>query len=129
MQGENTMNKLLSIVTLAAALVAMPAVAHEDHGKPMHGGIVAEAGHAQFEIVGKDGTLTVHVSNHGKPVATSGAAGKLRVLSGAGKREIALQPAGDNLLRGQGSLAAGDKLLIDVTWPGQKPLQARAVVK
>jgi hypothetical protein len=95
----------------------------------MHGGIVAEAGHAQFEIVGKDGMLTVHVSKHGAPVATSGAAGKLRVLSGASKREITLQPAGDNKLQGQGSLAAGDKLLLDVTWPGQKPLQARTVVK
>ena len=46
------MNKLFSIAGLAIALAAMPAVAHEDHGKAMHGGIVAEAGHAQFEIVG-----------------------------------------------------------------------------
>lgn len=123
------MNTFLSLFTIVAALSAMPAVAHEAHGKPMHGGIFAEAGHAQFEIAGKDGVLTVHVSNHGAPVATSGAAGKLRVLSGASKREIALQPAGDNKLQGQGSLAVGDKLLLDVTWPGQKPLQARAVVK
>lgn len=123
------MNKLLSTLGLCTLLAALPAIAHEDHGKSMHGGIVAEAGHAQFEIVGKDGMLTVHVSNHGAPVATSGAAGKLRVLSGASKREIALQPAGDNKLQGQGSFAAGDKLLLDVTWPGQKPLQARAVVK
>jgi hypothetical protein len=123
------MNKLLPTLGLCTLLAALPASAHEDHGKSMHGGIVAEAGHAQFEIVGKDGMLTVHVSNHGAPVATSGAAGKLRVLSGASKREIALQPAGDNKLQGQGSLAAGDKLLLDVTWPGQKPLQARTVVK
>lgn len=123
------MNKLLSTLGLCTLLAATPVIAHEDHGKSMHGGIVAEAGHAQFEIVGADGMLTVHVSNHGAPVATSGAAGRLRVLSGASKREIALQPAGDNKLQGQGSLAAGDKLLLDVTWPGRKPLQARAVVK
>lgn len=123
------MKKLLSLAGLAIALSAMPAVAHEDHGKPMHGGIVAEAGHAQFEIVGKDGVLTVHVTDHGKPLATAGASGRLTVLSGSGKREIALQPAGASQLQGQGSLAVGDKLLLNVTWPGKKPLQARAVVK
>lgn len=123
------MKNLFSITACAIAFAALPAVAHEDHGKPRHGGIVAEAGHAQFEIVGKDGLLTVHVSNHGTPVATGGATGKLSVLAGAGKREIELKPAGENLLQGQGSLAAGDKLLLSVTWPGKKPLQARAVVK
>lgn len=123
------MNKLFSIFCLSALLTAAPAIAHEEHGKSMHGGVIAEAGHAQFEIVGKDGVLTVHVSNHGAPVATAGASGKLTVLSGAAKREIELKPAGNDLLQGQGTLAAGDKLLLNVVWPGQKPLQARAVVK
>lgn len=123
------MNKLLSIFCLSALLTATSAIAHEDHGKAMHGGIVAEAGHAQFEIVGKDGALTVHVSNHGAPVATAGASGKLTVLSGAAKREIELKPAGNDLLQGQGTLAAGDKLLLNVVWPGQKPMTARALVK
>lgn len=123
------MNKLISVFCLSTALTVNVAIAHESHGQPMHGGIVAEAGHAQFEIVGKDGALTVHVSNHGAPVATAGASGKLTVLSGGAKREIALKPAGDDLLQGQGTLTAGDKLLLNVAWPGQKPLQARAVVK
>ncbi|KAB2919567.1 MAG: hypothetical protein F9K30_17230 [Dechloromonas sp.] len=123
------MNKLFSIAGLAIALAAMPAVAHEDHGKAMHGGIVAEAGHAQFEIVAAGDRLTVHVTNHGAPVATAGASGKLTALAGSSKNEIALQPAGDNRLAGQGMLAPGAKLLLSVQWPGQKPLQARAVVK
>lgn len=123
------MNKLFSIFCLSALLTATPAIAHEEHGKSMHGGVIAEAGHAQFEIVGKDGVLTVHVSNHGAPVTTAGASGKLTVLSGAAKREIELKPAGNDLLQGQGTLATGDKLLLNVVWPGQKPMQARAVVK
>lgn len=126
---KTALNTLFSVFCFSAALTATPAIAHEDHGKAMHGGIVAEAGHAQFEIVGKDGLVTVHVSNHGAPVATAGASGKLSVLSGSAKREIELKPAGNDTLQGQGALVAGDKLLISVTWPGKKPLQARAVVK
>lgn len=123
------MNKLLSIFCLSALLTATSAIAHETHGQAMHGGIVAEAGHAQFEIVGKDGVLTVYASNHGAPLATTDAIGKLTVLSGAAKREIELKPVGNDQLQGQGALTAGDKLLLSVVWPGKKPLQARAVVK
>ena len=121
-------NTLFSIFCLSAALTAIPAIAHEDHGKPMHGGIVAEAGHAQFEVVAKDGGVSLIVTSHGVPVASAGATGKLTVLAGSSKSEIELKPAGENRLAGQGSLPAGAKLLISVTWPGKKPLQARAVV-
>lgn len=123
------MNKLLSTLGLCSLLATAPAFAHEAHGQPQHHGIVAEAGMAQFEIVAQGDTLTVYVTDHGAPVATAGASGKLTMLTGAGKSEIALQPAGDNLLRGQGSLAPGAKLLISLQRPGQKTLQARAVVR
>ena len=118
-----------AVVALALTSASSIALAHAEHGQAQHGGVVAEAGEAQFEIVARDGRLTVHVSNHGAPVATAGASGKLTVLSGGAKREIELKPAGNDLLQGQGTLAAGDKLLLNVVWPGQKPLQARAVVK
>jgi len=123
------MKTLISSIGLAVLLAATPAIAHEDHGKAMHGGIVLEAGHAQFEIVGKGDTLTVHVSNHGEPVATAGATGKLTVLTGSAKRDIALKPAANDLLQGQGAINPGDRLLLNVTWPGEKPLVARATVK
>lgn len=122
------MRKLTSPLILAAVFAAQPLAAHEGHGQPMHGGIVAEAGHAQFEIVARDGRITVHASNHGAPLATAGASGKLTVLTGTNKQEIPLQASGQDRLQGQGSLTAGDKLLLNVIWPGQKPLQARAVV-
>lgn len=122
------MRKLTPPLILAAIFAAQPLMAHEGHGEPMHGGIVAEAGHAQFEIVARDGQITVHASNHGAPLATAGASGKLTVLTGTKKQEIPLQASGQDLLQGQGKLTAGDKLLLNVIWPGQKPLQARAVV-
>lgn len=123
------MIRLLSTLGLCALLAAAPAIAHEDHDQPEHGGLVAEAGDTQFEIAASGDQLTVYVSNHGNPVATAGVSGKLTTLAGSAKREIALQPAGDNRLSGQGTLVPGAKLLLSIQWPGQKPLQARAVVK
>jgi hypothetical protein len=123
------MKTLISTLGLAVLLAASPAIAHEDHGKSMHGGFVLDAGHAQFEVVGKGDTVTVHVSDHGKPVATAGAAGKLTVLTGSSKREIELKPAAADQLQGQGVINPGDRVLLNVSWPGQKPMSARTTVK
>ena len=119
---------LLSITALLCALsLPTAALAHAEHGQPQFGGVVAEAGEAQFEVVGKDGKLVVHVTNHGAPLDTVGATGKLTVLTGTSKQDIQLKPAGGNRLEGAGSYAAGAKLLLQVQLPGKKPLQARAV--
>ena len=123
------MKKLLAVFCLFALFTAGPAAAHETHGQPQYGGVVAEAGLAQFEIVAKDGKLTVYVTQHGAPVDTAGASGKLTVLAGSAKSEIDLKAAGDNRLQGAGSLASGAKLLVNAQWPGQKALQARAVAR
>lgn len=119
------------LIVLAAScllqLATAPAWAHTEHGKPQFGGVIAEAGTAQFEIVGQEGRIVVHATNHGKPVDTAGATGKLTLLDGAAKSEVTLAPAGPNRLEGAGSLPHGAKLLIHVEWPGRKPLQGRAV--
>lgn len=121
---------LLSITALLCALsLPTAALAHAEHGQPQFGGVVAEAGEAQFEVVGRDGKLVVHVTNHGAPLDTVGATGKLTVLSGTNKQDIQLKPAGGNRLEGAGSYAAGAKLLLQVQLPGKKPLQARAVAQ
>ena len=121
---------LLPITALLLALsLPTAAMAHAEHGQPQFGGVVAEAGEAQFEIVSKDGKLVVHVTNHGAPLDTVGASGKLTVLTGTSKQDIQLKPAGGNRLEGAGSYAAGAKLLLQVQLPGKKPLQARAVAQ
>lgn len=121
---------LLSITALLCALsLPAAALAHAEHGQPQFGGVVAEAGEAQFEIVGKEGKLVVHVTNHGAPLDTVGATGKLTVLSGTNKQDIQLKPAGGNRLEGAGSYATGAKLLLQVQLLGKKPLQARAVAQ
>ena len=118
---------LMTAASLCMALsVPMTALAHADHGKPQFGGIVAEAGEAQFEIVPRDGKVVVHTSHHGSPVTMSGASGKLTILDGSKKSEIILKAAGDNRLEGGGTVPAGAKLLLNVQMPGGKTLQARS---
>ena len=121
----------LTVVFLFFALTmgSNAAFAHSDHGKPQFGGVIAEAGVAQFEIVARDGRIVVHVSAHGVPVAMAGATGKLTVLAGSAKSEIDLKPAGDNRLAGDGALPAKAKLLLTVQMPGGKTAQARAVAR
>ena len=123
-------HRVLPITALLVALgLPTAALAHAEHGQPQFGGVVAEAGEAQFELVGKDGKITVHVTNHGQAIDTAGASGKLNILAGAEKREVELKPAGANRLEGQGTYVAGAKLLLQVQLPGKKPLQARTVAK
>lgn len=125
------MTKFIATLLLAASIstYGASALAHAEHGQPQRGGIVAEAGEAQFEIVAKENQLTVFVTNHGAAVATAGASGKLTILAGNSKREVTLKPDGENRMVGQGSLQATEKLLVTIQLPGAKPLQARAVVK
>jgi hypothetical protein len=123
-----------NLLTVAFALLALnlpmaAAHAHAEHGQPQFGGVVAEAGEVQFEVVARDGKITVHVSNHDNPVDVGGASGKLIVLSGTQRSEIDLKPVGGNRLEGLGRIASGDKLLVTLQWPGKKPLQARAVAR
>lgn len=126
--------KQKNLLTVAFALFALnlpmaSAHAHAEHGQPQFGGVVAEAGEVQFEVVARDGRIVVHMTNHGAAVDTAGSRGKLTALAGTTKSEIALVPAGANRLEGSGTLTSGAKLLISVEWPGKKPFQARAVMR
>ncbi len=127
MTQKNTLTVAFALLALNLPMAA--AHAHAEHGQPQFGGIVAEAGLAQFEVVARDGKVVVHVTKHGAAIDTAGAKGKLTVLAGTAKSEIALSPAGGNRLEGSGNVAGGAKLLISVELPNQKPLQARAVAR
>lgn len=99
-----------------ALLVASPVFAHADHGQPAHGGIVAEAGVFQGELVVGPAGLTLYLTEHGQPIATQGANARLVMLAGTGKTEVPLAPAGGNRLEAKGSFpsAAGIKAVASV---------------
>ncbi len=79
---------------LALLLANAPAWAHSDHLVPQFGGITADAGSFQVELVAKGSQITLYLTEHGAPVEAAGAGGKLSVQSGKGKEEVALVPLG-----------------------------------
>ena len=124
------MKKLMALVAMAVTVaVSGNVLAHGD--KPKHGGIVQSASDLGFELVNKDGKATLYVEDHGKPVATAGATGKLTVLNGAEKTEVPLEPAGENTLvtKGEAKLVKGTKAIAAVTFADKKTVNVRFSVK
>ncbi|MCM8611989.1 hypothetical protein [Accumulibacter sp.] len=118
--------KTLLPLACAALFAATPAVAHEDHGKPRFGGVVAEAGHYQAELVARSDTLTIHVTEHGNPLPTAGGSARLTLLVGGKKTELTLVPAGNNRFEAKGSFdIKGAKVVAALDVPGKPPKTLR----
>ncbi len=98
LSSHHTRRLLRAGVFACAALAGTAALAHDEHGKPQYGGIMAEAATFQGELVAGPKGPTLYVTDHGQPVPTVGASGKLVVLVGAQRSDLALLPAGDNRL-------------------------------
>ena len=122
-------------ITLAALVVAMTMAASGNvlaHGeKPKHGGVIQAANDLSFELVNKDGKATIYVEDHGKPVSTAGATGKLTVLNGAEKSEVPLEPAGDNMLatKGEAKLGKDAKAIAAMTFADKNAVNVRFSMK
>ena len=103
----------ITTVLALIACVAYAAHAADKHGhdhdhRPLHGGIVAEAGDLNYELVARPDSLTIYVTDHGKPVAATGARGTATVHSANEKTTAVLEPAGENKLSAKGSCKQGD---------------------
>ena len=90
--------RMLVTALMSLALVGPAVYAHSEHGKPAHGGVTAEAGTFQGELVASGKTLTLWITEHGASVATAGASGRLTMLAGSSPVEVDLLPAGENRL-------------------------------
>ncbi|MBI5899535.1 MAG: hypothetical protein HZB40_09950 [Rhodocyclales bacterium] len=77
-----------------------------DHG-PRHGGVVQEVGDIACELVVKADSVTLHVLEHDKPIATAGAKAEVTLHGGGGKTSVALVPAGENRLTAKGEFRTG----------------------
>ena len=120
---------------LTAAFIAVPAWAqqghkHDDH-KPKYGGVVKEVNEVQYELVAKPDRLTLFVEDHGKKVETKGATGKVTLRSGADRKEVVLQPAGDNKMEAAGTfnIAAGTVAIAQVKLAGKPEQSVRFALK
>lgn len=122
----------VTAATLLSLGLSLPAGAAGEHDhRPLHGGIVVEASHLDWELVAKPERIVIHVRDHGKKASTAGASGKLTLLSGGKKSEAVLRPAGDDRLEAEGpfTLAPGSKLVATVTLAGRQPANVRFALK
>lgn len=120
---------LAAAVVLGATGAAHAAGGHDQ--SPRHGGVVAEAGDLDFELVARADSLTLHVRDHGKAVPMQGASAKLTLLAGTERSEVQLAPAGADRLAAKGGfkLGPGTKVVAAVTLPGRKPTNVRFALK
>jgi hypothetical protein len=118
---EEKMRNFVLFLGLMFAASMQLAHAHADHGKPQHGGVVAEGGVFQAELVATATKLTVHVTDHGKPVDTKGATAKATLLVGKEKREVNLVASGGNRLEATGmfDVTKGTRVVAVVTLGGK----------
>lgn len=124
------MKKFLACVTMAASVIVSGNVfAHGD--KPKHGGIVQTANDLSFEMVNKDNATIIYVEDHGEKFSTSGATGKLTLLTGKEKSELPLEPVGENTLaaKGDAKLVKGAKAIASITFANKETVNVRFAVK
>ncbi len=109
--------------------VAFAAGSH-DHS-PKFGGVVAQGKAFDAELVARPDLITVHFSDHSKPMMTKGAKGKITLLTGAEKTEAELIPAGDSRMEAKGkfNVTKGTKAVIEMTPEGKKPSTLRFAIK
>lgn len=121
------MKKLLIALLCAANLLATAvyAGAGHDHG-PQYGGMVREVGSVTYELVAKSDSLTLYVSDHGKPIATQGAKAEATIYAGNDKAAVVLEPAGDNRLAAKGSfkVGVGVRVVLTATLAGKSEAKA-----
>lgn len=132
----------LAIAAVAAAslLSSFAAPAHDDatlDATPSaNGGQVRMAGAWHYELVvapagakaSPAAPVVVYVTDHAAAkVSTAGATGSVTILAGGKKATIALQPDGDNRMKGSGAYASTRdmKAVVSIALPGQAAQQAR----
>ncbi len=119
---------LFPLIGLVSARVFAHSDEYFDRNPSPHGGQVRMAGPYHFELVVGEGELVIYVTDHAdQPIDTAGANGSARVASKAGKQEIALTPAGGNVLKASAVVERAADLKVDltVTMPGKSAQKAR----
>lgn len=103
---------------------------HAHDAKPTYGGVVAVVKDVNYELVAKPDTITLYVTDHGKPVDMKGGSATLTLLSSTEKSEVKLAPAGENKLEAKGNFKVekGTKVVASVN-SGGKPQSVRFTLK
>lgn len=130
--------KSLMVNALLLTVLAAPVIAHDKLTTGPNGGELRDVDGHHLELVvqpqGKsaadvrESPFLVYVTDaKDAKVSSKGATGKISVLAGKLRAEVALQPDGDNRLKGFGNVGADRDMraIVTVTLAGKPPLQAR----
>lgn len=125
------MKKQIATMLMAASL-GFSGLAMAHGAKPaQYGGVVQTAGDLQFELVNKDGAITIYVDDHDTKKPVAGASGKLTVLTGTQKTETTLAAGTGNALvaADKVQVARGSKAVAVIKFADGKSVTARFLVK
>lgn len=104
-----------SMIVIATLLISFTGLVQAGTGhqlKPMHGGVVVEVKDVDVEFVAKADSLSLHLSDHGKPIPTDGGNAKLTVLIGSEKKDYELLPNGEKFeLKGNFAIPKGARAI------------------
>jgi hypothetical protein len=104
-----------SMMVIATLIISFIGPAHAGAGhelKPMHGGIIVEAKDIDVELVAKPDSLSLYLTDHGKPISIDGGTAKLAVLIGSDKKDYELLPNGGKFeLNGSFAIPKGAKAI------------------
>jgi len=104
-----------SMMVIATLLISFIGPAHAGAGhdlKPMHGGVIVEAKDIDVELVAKPDSLSLYLTDHGKPIPIDGGTAKLTVLIGSDKKDYELLPNGSKLeVKGNFAIPKGAKAI------------------
>lgn len=104
-----------SMMVIATLLISFIGPAHAGAGhdlKPMHGGVIVEAKDIDVELVAKPDSLSLYLTDHGKPIPIDGGTAKLTVLIGSDKKDFELLPNEGKLeVKGNFAIPKGAKAI------------------
>lgn len=113
----------LFLAALLACGLSGTALAGAGHGhgaKPQKGGVVVQAKDIDYELVAREGRLTLYAYDHGKPLSLAGAKAAASVHGRGAKVTAELKPVGEALVA-DGSFPTGLGVRVEtiVSRPGQ----------
>jgi len=117
---------LKSLILASLISIAVPAAAHDAENGP-HGGRVVEAGSYHIELVAKDSTVDVFLTNaDDKPVSAAGFKGTAILVVDGKAQRIVLQASGAKLTgKADVALPAQPKGAVQLTAPDGKTASAK----
>ncbi len=119
---------MIAALLSLAPLTAMAQQPHAHSPVGPNGGAVEHLGNSHVELVLKGSAVQVYLyDDNMKPQAVQGAEVTVTVQAGGKRETVKLQPAGTNLMQGQGAVEAGTgaRTVVALKLPGKPIVQAR----